>query len=243
MNTSTTQDGSGDLLQAGSHRPNVVREMFDRVSPRYDLLNRLLTFGLDQCWRRQAVRSLELPPHCLIADLACGTGDFCAILEQKRMLPVGVDFSPGMLSRAKSSAPLVHADVMRLPFPDGSLEGAVCGFALRNLEALPPFLAETARILCPGGRVAFLEIALPSRALPRRVHGFYFRKVAPLIGGWLSDKEAYRYLPESVKFLPPAEELIEMMTEAGFAEVKYRTLGAGVAGLFTATIPAEDEVD
>lgn len=215
--------------------------MFDRVSPRYDLLNRLLTFGLDQSWRRQAVRSLELPPRCRIADLACGTGDLCRILEQKRMLPVGVDFSAGMLEHAKGSAPLVRADVLRLPFPDGSLEGAICGFALRNLEALPPFLAEVARILCPGGRISFLEVAAPSRALPRRVHSFYFRRVVPIVGGWLSDKEAYRYLPDSVKFLPPVEEMAELMEGATFSEVEHRTLGAGSARLFTATMPEANE--
>ncbi len=226
---------SSSLLTPGRHRPAAVREMFDRISPRYDLLNRLLTLGLDQHCRRRAVRALGLPPHCLIVDLACGTGDFCRILERRRMLPVGVDFSPGMLSNAKTSAPLVRADVMRLPFRDLSVEGAVCGFALRNLEALPPFLAEVARILQTGGRIALLEVAAPSGALPRSVHTFHFRRVVPAVGGWLSDKEAYRYLPDSVKFLPPQHELTKMLAETGFSEIEYCKLGAGIAGLFTAT--------
>lgn len=227
------------LLTPGSHRPSAVREMFDRISHRYDLMNGLLTFGLDQRWRRRAVRALDLPPHCRVVDLACGTGDFCRVLERKRMLPVGVDFSPGMLSRAKTSAPLLRADVMRLPFPDRSVEGAVCGFALRNLESIPHFLAETARILCPGGKVALLEVSTPSGALRNKMHALYFRRVVPAVGGWLSDKEAYRYLPDSVKFLPPASELIVLMKEAGFSKVCYRSIGAGAAGIVTGTIPEE----
>ncbi len=222
-----------DLFGAGRER--AVERMFDRVARRYDLLNRLLTFGLDRRWRRRSVRLLNLHRSAVVADLACGTGDFCGELERAGHRAVGVDFSAGMLRHATTAAPLVRADVLRLPLPDEAVEGAVCGFALRNLADLETFLAETARVVRPGGRIAFLEVAEPGCGVLRWGHRLYFGRIVPIIGGLLSDRAAYRYLPESRTFLPAPDVLTDALEAAGFAETEHRTLSGGIAQLFTAT--------
>ena len=209
--------------------------MFDRVAPRYDLLNRLLTFGLDRRWRRRSVRLLDLPPASLVADLACGTGDFCGELRRARLAAVGVDFSAGMLRHATTAAPLVRADVLRLPLADRSVDGAVCGFALRNLADPGAFYAEAARALRPGGRIALLEVSEPRGRLLRWGHGLYFGRVVPVVGGLLSDRTAYRYLPDSVRLLPDPPALAASLEAAGFASVEHHLLSAGIAQLVTAT--------
>ncbi len=222
-----------DLLGPGRER--AVERMFDRAARRYDLLNRLLTFGLDRRWRRRSVRLLALPPASLVADLACGTGDFCGELETAGHRAVGADFSAGMLRHASTSAPLVRADVLRLPLADGSVDGAVCGFALRNLADLEAFYAEAARALRPGGRIALLEVAEPTRPALRWGHRLYFGRIVPIVGGLLSDRAAYRYLPESVRFLPAPQALAEQLRAAGFSDTQHHLLSAGIAQLFTAT--------
>jgi len=219
----------------GTGRERAIERMFDRVARRYDLLNRLLTFGLDRRWRRRSVRLLGLEAGSLVADLACGTGDFCADLEGAGLDALGVDFSAGMLRHATTSAPLVRADVQRLPLPDGAVEGAVCGFALRNLADLETFLAETARVVRPGGRIALLEVAEPGCAVLRWGHRLYFGRIVPIIGGLLSDRAAYRYLPASVRYLPSPAELATELREAGFGEVEHHVFNGGIAQLLTAT--------
>ena len=149
-----------DLLGAGRER--AIERMFDRVARRYDLLNRLLTFGLDRRWRRRSVRLLDLRPPARVADLACGTGDFCGEVARAGLEAVGVDFSAGMLRHASTSAPLLRADVLRLPLAEGCMDGAVCGFALRNLADQGAFYAEVARLVRPGGRIALLELPSPT---------------------------------------------------------------------------------
>jgi demethylmenaquinone methyltransferase / 2-methoxy-6-polyprenyl-1,4-benzoquinol methylase len=149
-------------LPTGEAKVRAVRGMFDAIAPRYDLVNRVMTFGLDRGWRRRAVRSLALAPGSVVVDLAAGTGDLCRDLQAAGHRPVGVDLSWGMLAAARTSAPLVQADVLRLPVPDGRADGATCGFALRNFVDLDAFLAELARVVRPGGRVAVLEVAEPS---------------------------------------------------------------------------------
>ncbi len=219
----------------GSGRERAIERMFDRVARRYDLLNRLLTFGLDRRWRRRSVRLLDLPPGSVVADLACGTGDFCGELQRAGLAAAGVDFSAGMLHHATTAAPLVRADVQRLPLADRSVDGAVCGFALRNLADLGAFHAEAARAVRPGGRIALLEVAEPSCRVLRWGHRLYFGRIVPIIGGLLSDREAYRYLPASARLLPPPDELADQLRTAGFTDVEHRLLSAGIAQLFTAT--------
>ncbi len=219
----------------GTGRERAIERMFDRVARRYDLLNRLLTFGLDRRWRRRSVRLLGLEAGSLVADLACGTGDFCAELQRAGLGAVGVDFSKGMLRHATTVAPLVRADVLRLPLANRSVDGAVCGFALRNLADLEAFYAELARVVRPGGRIALLEVAEPSTGLLRWGHRLYFGRVVPAAGGLLSDRVAYRYLPASARLLPAPDVLTDALEAAGFAETEHRTLSGGIAQLFTAT--------
>ena len=234
MLTRRVERSEGDDL-LGPGRERAVERMFDRAARRYDLLNRLLTFGLDRRWRRRSVGSLGLPPTSLVADLACGTGDFCGELEKAGHRAVGVDFSAGMLRHASTAAPLVRADVLRLPLVDGSVDGAVCGFALRILSDLVAFYPELGRIVRPGGRIALLEVAEPAGRVLRWGHRFYFRRVVPAIGGLLSDRVAYRYLPASLRFLPAPQALAEQLRAAGFSDIEHHLLSAGIAQLFTAT--------
>jgi demethylmenaquinone methyltransferase/2-methoxy-6-polyprenyl-1,4-benzoquinol methylase len=225
----------GEELPTGEAKVRAVRGMFDAIAPRYDLVNRVMTFGLDRGWRRKAVAALALPPGSLVLDLAAGTGDLCRDLEAAGHRPVGVDLSSGMLAAARTTAPLVQADVTRLPVPDGRADGATCGFALRNLADVDAFLAELARVIRPGGRVAVLEVSEPDSALLRWGHGVYFGKVVPRIGGLLSDRSAYRYLPRSAAYLPPAPELVRRFEDAGFPGTTRRPLGAGAAQLLVGT--------
>ena len=225
-------------LPSGAAKRRAVREMFDAIAPRYDLVNRIMTLRLDVAWRRRTARELALPPGSLVADLACGTGDFCRELARLGHHRIGFDFSMGMLRAAPAGdgrAPLVNADVLALPLPDGALDGATCGFALRNLTAISPLFTELTRVLRPGGRVGLLEVDSPTNPVLRWGHSLYFGRVVPLIGAVLSDRDAYRYLPESVAYLPPPEELIDGLASAGFVGVRRRQLSGGIAQLITAT--------
>ena len=216
-------------------KPRAVEAMFDRIAPRYDTLNRVLTFRMDVAWRRTAVEALALTDPALVLDLACGTGDLCETLARAGHRPVGVDFSAGMLRAAHTDAPLVRADALRLPFAAGTFDGITCGFALRNFAALAPVLAECGRVLRAGGRVALLDVAEPASPLVRSVHGAWFRHVVPFVGGLVSDRAAYRYLPASTAYLPPLPELLALVGNAGIVDVSRRTLGFGAAQLITGT--------
>jgi demethylmenaquinone methyltransferase / 2-methoxy-6-polyprenyl-1,4-benzoquinol methylase len=224
-----------DTLPTGDQKVTAVRSMFDAIAPRYDLVNRIMTFRLDVRWRRLAVRSLALRRDSAVLDLACGTGDLCRELEAAGLAPVGVDLSFGMLAAARTDAPLVEGDALRLPVPDGRIDGVTCGFALRNFVDLPPFFAELGRVLRPGGRIALLEVATPPNPVLRWLHGVYFGEVVPMIGGLISDPSAYRYLPRSAAYLPDPEELTGMVAATGFTDVDRRLLSGGVAQLITGT--------
>lgn len=222
-------------LPQGAEKERAVREMFDKISGRYDLVNRVMTFGMDVRWRRYAVEQLQLRPGHVIADVACGTGDFCREVEAQGGRAVGFDMSLGMLQNAQTTSPLVQADGLRLPLRDGSVDGVSCGFALRNVLDIDSLFTEFARIVRPGGRLAVLEVAEPSSKALRTGHTLYFRKLVPLVGGLLSDKEAYSYLPRSTAYLPPTERLIEMLQAAGFADVSVKTFAMGAAQVLSAT--------
>jgi demethylmenaquinone methyltransferase/2-methoxy-6-polyprenyl-1,4-benzoquinol methylase len=224
-----------DHLPEGEEKAVAVRAMFDRIAPRYDLVNRVMTFRLDVGWRRAAVDALALVPDSRVLDLACGTGDLCRELERVPYTTVGVDFSFGMLDQARTDAPLVQGDALRLPVPDHAVDGVTCGFALRNFADLAGFFAEVARVLRPGGRAALLEVAEPRSRLLRTGHSVYFGRVVPRIGAMLSDANAYRYLPKSVAYLPPPERMLEMLCDAGFARVERRLLTRGLAQLLVLT--------
>jgi demethylmenaquinone methyltransferase/2-methoxy-6-polyprenyl-1,4-benzoquinol methylase len=222
-------------LPEGDEKVRAVRSMFDAIAPRYDLVNRVMTFRMDVGWRRRTVRDLRLGPGSLVADLACGTGDFCRELEALGLQPVGFDLSFGMLANARTDAPLAEADILHLPLPDGALDGITCGFALRNLVELGGFFTELGRVVRPGGRIAILEVAQPPNPVLRWGHGIYFGKVVPMVGGLLSDPGAYRYLPKSVAYLPEPDEMLATLAEAGFVQVERALLSTGISQLITAT--------
>jgi demethylmenaquinone methyltransferase/2-methoxy-6-polyprenyl-1,4-benzoquinol methylase len=228
-------DSMPDALPQGEEKAAAVRGMFDAIAPRYDLVNRIMTFRLDVRWRRLAVGSLALRRGSRVLDLACGTGDLCRELDAAGLAPFGVDLSFGMLAAARTHAPLVQGDALRLPVRDGAVDGATCGFALRNLVDLAPFFAELRRALRPGGRIALLEVAEPANPVLRWGHGIYFGKVVPKIGGLLSDASAYRYLPRSVAYLPDPEDMRAMIVDAGFTAVERRLLSGGISQLLTGT--------
>ncbi|HEX2051091.1 MAG TPA: ubiquinone/menaquinone biosynthesis methyltransferase [Actinomycetota bacterium] len=222
-------------LPSGDDKVRAVRSMFDSIAPRYDLVNRVMTFGLDVRWRRRAVRALSLPPGSLVADVACGTGDFCRELEAAGHRAVGFDLSRGMLVAARTRAPLVEADALRLPLGDSCADGATCGFALRNVADVAALFAELARVVRRGGRIAILEVATPRAAPLRAAHRVYFHRVVPLVGGLLSERAAYRYLPASTAYLPARDELLGIARAAGFSDASSALVGLGAAQVLTAT--------
>ncbi len=224
-----------DTLPEGDEKRAAVRDMFDAIAPRYDLVNRIMTFRLDVRWRRRAVRSLALPPGSRVLDLASGTGDLCIDLVRGGLRPVSVDFSLGMLQADRSGAPRVQADILRLPVPDASVDGVTCGFALRNLVDLGAFFDELGRAVRPGGRIALLDVGIPRNRLVRFGNGVYFGKVVPRIGALLSDAAAYRYLPRSVAYLPAPDEMVALLRHAGFADAAHAQLSGGITQLLTGT--------
>ena len=224
-----------ETLPTGEEKVQAVRSMFDTIAPRYDLVNRVMTFRMDVGWRRRTLDSLRLPHGSVVLDLACGTGDFCRGLADRGLRPVGMDLSFGMLAAARTDVPLVQADALRLPVADRGVDGVTCGFALRNLRELDPFFVELARVVRPGGRIALLEVAEPANPVLRWGHGIYFGKVVPLVGGLLSDKQAYAYLPKSVAYLPEPEEMVSSLQRHGFADARRSLFTVGISQLFSGT--------
>lgn len=209
--------------------------MFDAIAPRYDVVNRIMTFRLDVRWRRITVGSLGLPAGSRVLDIASGTGDLCRELSSQGLSPLSFDFSFGMLSADTSGSPRTQADALSLPVHDGAVDGVTCGFALRNFVDLAPFTAEIARVTRCGGRIALLDVSTPTNPLIRFGNSVYFGKIVPRIGALLSDGPAYRYLPRSVSYLPNRDRLCQMLADAGFDEVTHRQLSGGLTQLITAT--------
>jgi demethylmenaquinone methyltransferase/2-methoxy-6-polyprenyl-1,4-benzoquinol methylase len=190
---------------------------------------------MDTGWRRRAVRTLRLPGGALVVDLACGTGDLCRELQRNGYRAIGFDFSHGMLVAAATSAPLVEADVLRLPLRDAAVDGVTCGFALRNVVDLDAFFAELGRVVRPGGRIVLLDASEPDGRVMRAGHGIYFRHVVPRIGAILSDGDAYAYLPRSMAYLPAPAEMLAMLRDVGFLDAERFQLSAGITQLLTGT--------
>ena len=216
-----------------------IRGMFDSVAPRYDLLNRCLSAGIDTRWRKHAVRELKLEPGHTVLDLCTGTADLG--LEACRRAPgvrvVGVDLAAEMLRQGRrkvsgTAVSLVHADAERLPLATGSQDRACVGFGIRNVTRLDVALRETARVLRPGGRFVILEFTTPPNPVFRGLYHAYFHHLLPGIGRWVSGHpDAYRYLPDSVAAFPGPAALVSRMEDAGFRNVRYRLLTAGIAAL------------
>jgi demethylmenaquinone methyltransferase / 2-methoxy-6-polyprenyl-1,4-benzoquinol methylase len=218
-----------------SHKAAVVKAMFDRIAPRYDLMNRLMTFGMDRLWRRQAVEALALQRDSRALDLACGSGDFAADLARIGVSVVGLDFSGEMLRVARlrcACSTLIRADALWLPLRAGSFDAVVSGFALRNFANLEDPFRECFRILKTGGKIALLEVDTPASPLLRTGHRIYFHKLVPLMGRFV-DRDAYAYLPSSMSYLPDEAHLMTMLTDAGFRDLNKRRLLGGAVQLIT----------
>lgn len=217
--------------------------MFDRVAPRYDLLNHLLSASLDRVWRRRAARTVDNATSGPVLDLCCGTGDQALALSGATERVVAADFSISMLVLAQGkysgrngAAPTgLAADALDLPFPDASFAAVTVSFGLRNVARLDAALAEIHRVLRPEGRLVVLEFAIPRARLLRSGYLFYFRRILPRIGRRISPSQgAYQYLPDSVLDFPQREEMSEQMVAAGFATAIWRDLAAGVVCLYEA---------
>ena len=223
----------------------VVRAMFDRIAPRYDVLNRLIAFRLDQRWRRAVVRAATISAQDRVVDLACGTGDLSELAVRTGARVVGVDFAGNMLAGARRrgiSAAFVQADAERLPLPPHWATVIVSGFALRNFVSIPAVLAEAARVLLPGGRLVLLEVDTPTNKLLQWGYSLYFKRLVPLLGALLSDAPAYAYLPRSVSYLPESNTLQRMIAAAGFRQVVKHQLCGGVVQLLTAIRRSEQGI-
>ncbi len=210
--------------------------MFDRIAPVYDAMNRVMTAGLDQRWRRLAVRAVVRPGDRVL-DACCGTGDLAIAARNAGGKVTGLDFSARMLERARRKAPQIEwleGDLLELPVADGSFESATVGFGVRNVADLETGLAQLARVLVPGGRLAILEITTPQGPLAP-FYRLWFDRVVPLLGRVLKGGAAYTYLPASVRRFPVPEELARLLREAGFADVGYRLLAGGIVALHTGT--------
>ena len=214
-----------------------VQTMFDRIAPVYDLMNRVMTVGLDQHWRRETVKSVVRPGDRVL-DACCGTGDLAvAALKVGAREVVGLDFSPKMLERARAKQPSVswlEGDVMDMQFEDGAFGSATVGFGVRNVVDLAKALAELRRVLHPGGRLGILEITTPTGVLAP-FYRLWFDRIVPLLGKLVKGGSAYTYLPASVRCFPVPDELAAMLREAGFEDVRYRTFAGGIVALHTGT--------
>jgi demethylmenaquinone methyltransferase / 2-methoxy-6-polyprenyl-1,4-benzoquinol methylase len=221
-------------VETGRLPADGVRAMFDRIAPVYDAMNRTMTAGLDQRWRRATARAVVRPGDSVL-DACCGTGDLAVAAAREGGRVTGLDFSERMLERARRKAPAlewVEGDLLSLPFAEGSFDAATVGFGVRNVEDLELGLAELRRVLRPGGRVGVLEITQPRGAL-RPFYRLWFDRIVPLLGRVLPGGSAYTYLPASVRRFPGPDELVRLLEQAGFGDVRYRTFAAGIVALHT----------
>ena len=224
------------LTATGTLPANEVRTMFDRIAPVYDVMNRVMTMGLDLRWRRITAQAVVRPGDKVL-DACCGTGDLAIAARNAGGTVTGLDFSPRMLERAMRKEPgitWVEGDLLALPFEDGAFGAATVGFGVRNVTDLAAGLAELRRVLGAGGRVGILEITQP-RGVLAPFYRVWFDRIVPLIGKLLKGGAAYSYLPASVRRFPGPDELSAMMGEAGFDAVSYRTFAGGIVALHTGT--------
>jgi demethylmenaquinone methyltransferase/2-methoxy-6-polyprenyl-1,4-benzoquinol methylase len=225
-------------FEVGRLEADEVRGMFDRIAPVYDVMNRVMTAGLDGRWRKLAVREVVWPGDRVL-DACCGTGDLAIEAERRGAKVVGLDFSSRMLERARPKSGTiewVQGDALALPFAEGEFDAATVGFGVRNLEDLAGGLHELGRVLRPGGKLAVLEITRP-RGLLRPFFRLWFDVLVPLAGRILPGGKAYTYLPASVRRFPGPEDLSALLEDAGFEDVRFRLLGGGSVALHTAERP------
>jgi demethylmenaquinone methyltransferase / 2-methoxy-6-polyprenyl-1,4-benzoquinol methylase len=225
-----------------------VRAMFDTIAPRYDLLNRVLSLGIDRRWRRRTAQVLEEAGCARVLDVACGTGDLTLAMQDRGLAATGVDFAGNMLARAHhkgaeraargSATAFLRGDALRLPFRSAAFDAATIAFGLRNLEDRGAGLIEMARVVRPGGVVAVLEASTPRSQPWRAIYLTYFTRVLPLVGGLISgNRDAYRYLPDTVLAWPRPDALRDEMSRAGLEDCRYELFAQGAAALHTGRVP------
>lgn len=227
-----------------------VRQMFDDISHRYDLLNRLLSFGIDRRWRRFAVSQLSIPKNGRVLDIATGTCDVAlevAAQTDPSVTIVGEDFTQGMLVQGQvklngsehgARIMLVNAPCEEIPHPDATFDAITIAFGIRNVVDRQAGLCEMFRVLKPGGRAVILEFSNPRSRLFRQLYYFYFQKILPTIGGLISKRSAYQYLPDSVIEFPSQEKFSQMMATAGFQRLQHCDLTFGISTVYVGDKPA-----
>jgi demethylmenaquinone methyltransferase/2-methoxy-6-polyprenyl-1,4-benzoquinol methylase len=236
------------------HRdPRLIEAMFDQIEPRYDLMNWLMTAGMDTHWRRIAAAAAAPGIGESVLDACCGTGDLALMLAgmYPRSSIVGLDFSPAMLSRAHRKAAtwenrhrrrpprFVRGDLLDLPFGDGEFGAVTVGWGVRNVADLAQALKEMSRVTRPGGRIVCLEATDARAGVGRHVQRVWMGRVVPTLGSIIAGQaEAYAYLPASVRSFPCVEELAGVMAEAGLGDIRYRRLGFGAVAVHVAVVPA-----
>ena len=247
------------LGDAPAREPERIRDMFGRIARRYDLMNRLMTAGLDGRWRGLAAAQASLAPGDRALDVCCGTGDLAFALA--RRYPgasiTGLDFAEPMLERARAKAArmgargggcaaapaFVTGDLLDLPFPDDQFAATSVAFGVRNVADLAGAFSEMVRVTRPGGRVICLEISTPPPGVGRRFHELWFERLVPVLGRLVAgDGSAYSYLPASVRFFPEAGALAATMTEVGLRHVSFRRFGMGIVAIHCGIVPAAGEV-
>jgi demethylmenaquinone methyltransferase/2-methoxy-6-polyprenyl-1,4-benzoquinol methylase len=221
--------------------------MFDAIAPRYDLLNRLMSFGVDRRWRTRTVKALALGAGARVLDVATGTGDLAIAIARRHTdaYVIGVDPSPGMLAIGRTKAArfgerveMIEGDAQALALPDASFDGACIAFGIRNVPDRACGLAEMRRVVRPGGRVCVLELGEPRGGVLGPLARFHVHHVVPRMGALISGKREYRYLQRSIAAFPPPEQFGEMMTAAGLDLVEIVPLTFGVCHLYVAEVPS-----
>ena len=244
-NSQPTTPATGAIQPAAD-----VQQMFDQIASRYDVMNHLLSAGIDRWWwwrTARALRHILARPEAAILDLCCGTGDMTVALLKRRPSTsstaplLAVDFSHNMLVRGaykllRKNSLTLEADALHLPLPSLSLDLISSAFGFRNLASYEDGLTELYRVLKPGGQIAILDCNQPS-GLVGVLYNLYFRKILPRVGALLSNADAYRYLPSSVERFPRPPRMLQMIQAAGFRDATWTSYTFGVAGLYRATKP------
>lgn len=233
-----------EFLHSGEEKKEQVQTMFDGIAKRYDFLNHLLSFGIDNYWRRQSVKALDLKDGQLLLDVACGTGDQgFAALKTANIQVIGLDFSANMLKFARKKIDarrlsdrfeVVQGDAEKLPFEDDHFNALSISYGIRNVGTISAALHEFYRVLKPGGKLSILEFAEPEGWFFGRLYRFYFDHILPKLAGLMSSRSAYSYLPESVRHFPDRTDFKTLLSSEGFLSVRHRDLTFGVTTIYSA---------
>jgi len=230
---------------SGHERSEAVQDVFQRIAPRYDLMNKLMTGGQDRAWRRFVVQRAQIPPGGSMLDIATGTGDiaFEALTSGNAGLAIGADFAPKMMQMGRKRTlgdrvRWVTADALNLPFPEAHFDAVTHGYLLRNVIDIPGALREQFRVLKPGGRVVCLDTSPPPPSIVRPFILIHLNFVIPTLGTLLTgQRDAYQYLPESTKGFKTPDELVTLLQGAGFADVQYKRFVFGTMAVHWGTKP------